>query len=214
MKVNVMSDILKANDLLARDIKDFLKQKGVVSWNIMGSPGSGKTSILERLITMLPDTVKTAVIEGDLATSNDAERIAKTGAQSTQINTDGACHLDAAMIRTALDAIDLDKITLLFIENVGNLVCPSGFNLGETGRIIVSSTAEGDDKPEKYPSMFKTGDLILINKTDLLDNTNFNMDVFKRGMKKIKPEAEMIAVSAADGTGFEKLLDWVIQRLH
>ena len=214
MKVNVMSDILKANDLLARDIKDFLKQKGVVSWNIMGSPGSGKTSILERLITMLPDTVKTAVIEGDLATSNDAERIAKTGAQSTQINTDGACHLDAAMIRTALDAIDLDKITLLFIENVGNLVCPAGFNLGETGRIIVSSTAEGDDKPEKYPSMFKTGDLILINKTDLLDNTNFNMDVFKRGMKKIKPEAEMIAVSAADGTGFEKLLDWVIQRLH
>lgn len=214
MKVNVMSDILKANDLLARDIKDFLKQKGVVSWNIMGSPGSGKTSILERLIPMLPDTVKAAVIEGDLATSNDAERIAKTGAQSTQINTDGACHLDAAMIRTALDAVDLDKISILFIENVGNLVCPSGFNLGETGRIIVSSTAEGDDKPEKYPSIFKTADLVLINKTDLLDNTNFNMDVFKRGMKKIKPEAQMISVSAVDGTGFEKLLDWVIQRLH
>jgi hydrogenase nickel incorporation protein HypB len=214
MKVNVMSDILKANDLLARDIKDFLKQKGVVSWNIMGSPGSGKTSILERLIPMLPDTVAAAVIEGDLATSNDAERIAKTGAQSTQINTNGACHLDAAMIRTALDAIDLEKISILFIENVGNLVCPSGFNLGETGRIIVSSTAEGDDKPEKYPSIFKTGDLILINKTDLMDNTNFNMDVFKRGMRKIKPEAEMISVSAVDGTGFEKLLDWVIQRLH
>ncbi len=214
MKVNVMSDILKANDILARDIKEFLKQKGVVSWNIMGSPGSGKTSILERLIPMLPDTVKTAVIEGDLATSNDAERIAKTGAQSTQINTDGACHLDAAMIRTALDAIDLDKISLLFIENVGNLVCPSGFNLGETGRIIVSSTAEGDDKPEKYPSIFKTGDLVLINKTDLMDNTNFNMDVFKRGMRKIKPEADMLLVSAADGTGLEKLLDWVIRRLH
>jgi hydrogenase nickel incorporation protein HypB len=163
---------------------------------------------------MLPDTVAAAVIEGDLATSNDAERIAKTGAQSTQINTNGACHLDAAMIRTALDAIDLEKISILFIENVGNLVCPSGFNLGETGRIIVSSTAEGDDKPEKYPSIFKTGDLILINKTDLMDNTNFNMDVFKRGMRKIKPEAEMISVSAVDGTGFEKLLDWVIQRLH
>ncbi len=209
-----MSDILKANDLLARDIKDFLKQKAVVSWNIMGSPGSGKTSILERLIPMLPDTVKAAVIEGDLATSNDAERIAKTGAQTTQINTNGACHLDAAMIRAALDAIDLDKISLLFIENVGNLVCPSGYKLGETGRIIVSSTAEGDDKPEKYPSIFKTGDLVLINKTDLMDHTNFNMDVFKRGMRKINPGADMLLVSAAHGSGFEKLLDWVTQRLH
>jgi len=214
MKINVMSDILKANDLLAGDIKDFLKQKGVVSWNIMGSPGSGKTSILERLIPMLPDTVKVAVIEGDLATSNDAERIAKTGAQSTQINTNGACHLDAAMIRTALDAIDLDNISLLFIENVGNLVCPSGYNLGETGRIIVSSTAEGDDKPEKYPAIFRTGDLVLINKTDLMDNTNFNMDVFKRGMRKINPGADMLLVSATDGSGFKELLDWITQRLH
>jgi hydrogenase nickel incorporation protein HypB len=214
MKVNVMSDILKANDLLAKDIKDYLMQKGVVSWNIMGSPGSGKTSILERLIPMFPENIKVAVIEGDLATSNDAERIAQTGAQSTQINTNGACHLDAAMIRAAMDSIDLDNVSVLFIENVGNLVCPSGFNLGETGRIIVSSTTEGDDKPEKYPSIFKTGDLILINKLDLIENTNFSMDSFKRGMKKIKPEADLIPVSATDGAGFEKLLDWVMQRLQ
>jgi hydrogenase nickel incorporation protein HypB len=214
MKVNVMSDILKANDLLAKDIKDYLQQRGVVSWNIMGSPGSGKTSVLERLIPMLPEKIKAAVIEGDLATSNDAERIAKTGAQSTQINTNGACHLDAAMIRSAMDSLDLDTVSILFIENVGNLVCPSGFNLGENGRIIVSSIAEGDDKPEKYPSIFKTGDLILVNKLDLIENTNFSMDSFRAGMKKIKPEAALIPVSATDGTGFDELLAWVIRRLH
>ena len=134
MKVKVMSDILQANDLLARDIEKLLEQKGIDCWNIMGSPGSGKTSLLERLLPMLPAEVRAGVVEGDLATSRDAERIAKTGAQSTQINTNGACHLDAAMVRSALESLDLDSIALLFIENVGNLVCPSGFALGERGR--------------------------------------------------------------------------------
>jgi hydrogenase nickel incorporation protein HypB len=214
MKVNVMSDILKANDLLAKDIQDLLKKKKIVSWNIMGSPGSGKTSILERLIPMFPENIRAAVIEGDIATSRDAERIARTGAQAAQINTNGACHLDAAMIRSALGSIDLEDLSILFIENVGNLVCPAGFSLGETGRIIVSSVTEGDDKPEKYPTMFKTGDLILLNKVDLIEHTNFSMDNFTRGMKKINSKAVTLAVSATDGTGFEELRDWAVGKLH
>lgn len=214
MKVNVMSDILKANDLLAKDIQDLLKKKKIVSWNIMGSPGSGKTSILERLIPMFPENIRVAVIEGDIATSRDAERIARTGAQAAQINTNGACHLDAAMIRSALGSIDLEDLSILFIENVGNLVCPAGFSLGETGRIIVSSITEGDDKPEKYPSIFKTGDLILLNKVDLIEHTNFSMDNFTREMKKINSQAVTLAVSATDGTGFEELCDWAVGKLH
>jgi hydrogenase nickel incorporation protein HypB len=179
----------------------------------MGSPGAGKTALLETLIPMLPDGVKAAVIEGDLATSNDAERITKTGVQSAQINTDGACHLDAAMVRSAVDTLNLDGISLLFIENVGNLVCPSSFALGENGRILVSSVTEGDDKPEKYPSMFKTADLVVLNKMDLRDSTNFKMETFKRGMDKINPGAEVIPVSAVDKSGFDKLLGWVLDRL-
>ena len=214
MKVNVMSDILKANDLLAKDIQDLLKKKKIVSWNIMGSPGSGKTSILERLLPMFPENIRAAVIEGDIATSRDAERIARTGAQAAQINTNGACHLDAAMIRSALGSIDLEDLSILFIENVGNLVCPAGFSLGETGRIIVSSVTEGDDKPEKYPSIFKTGDLILLNKVDLIEHTNFSMDNFTRGMKKINSQAVTLTVSATDGTGFEELCDWAVGKLH
>ncbi len=213
MKVNVMTDILKANDLLAQDIKEMLEKKRIVSWNIMGSPGSGKTAILERLIPMLPSNVKAAVIEGDLATSRDAERIARTGVQSTQINTNGGCHLDAAMVRSALKKIDLDGICLLFIENVGNLVCPAGFSLGETGRIVISSITEGDDKPEKYPSMFRTANLILLNKIDLISHTDFNIDTFARGMKKINPEADTLLVSAKDGSGLSELLKWVVSRL-
>ena len=214
MKVDVMTDILKANDLLARDIRSLLEEKQVFCWNIMGSPGSGKTSVLEKLVPMLPGGMKTAVIEGDLATSKDAERIAKTGAQCAQINTNGACHLDAAMVRAALDKINLDNISILFIENVGNLVCPSGFDLGENGRIIVSSITEGDDKPEKYPSMFKTADIVLLNKMDLKPNTNFNTDDFIKGMRKINPDADVLQLSATDGTGFKGLIDWVVGRLE
>ena len=214
MKVNVMSDILKANDLLAQDIRTMLEKKGIVSWNVMGSPGSGKTSVLERLIPMLRKTAEVAVIEGDLATSKDAERIAKTGVQSVQINTKGGCHLDAAMVRSALAKIDLEGLKALFIENVGNLVCPSEFSLGETGRIIVSSITEGDDKPEKYPSMFRTGDLVLLNKMDLIKLTNFDPNAFKRGLKKVNPRAVVLPISASDGMGFSELLDWIAGRLE
>jgi hydrogenase nickel incorporation protein HypB len=213
MKVNVMSDILKANDLLARDIENLLKDKKIVSWNIMGSPGAGKTALLEKLIPMLPASVTAAVIEGDLATSNDAERIAKTGVQSAQINTNGACHLDAAMVRSAIDTLELDGVALLFIENVGNLVCPSSFQLGERGRIIVSSITEGDDKPEKYPSMFKKADLVILNKMDMIQHTNFNVDNFTTGMSKTNPDAAVIQVSAVTGDGFDQLLEWILQRL-
>ncbi|UCB44770.1 MAG: hydrogenase nickel incorporation protein HypB [Spirochaetota bacterium] len=213
MKISVMSDILKANDLLAEDIKKLLFEKNITAWNLMGSPGSGKTAILERLIPMLPETLRAAVIEGDLATSNDAVRIARTGVQSTQINTGGACHLDAAMIRSALEEIEIDAISILFIENVGNLVCPSSFSLGESGRIIVSSITEGDDKPEKYPSMFKTADLVLVNKMDLLGNTNFQMESFMKGMRKVNRNASVLPVSAIEGTGFDSTLQWLLKHV-
>jgi len=213
MKVKVMADILKANDLLSRDIEKLLREKRIVSWNIMGSPGSGKTAVLERAIPMLPAHMRAAVIEGDLATSNDAERIAKTGVQSAQINTNGACHLDAAMVRSALETIDLDGISVLFIENVGNLVCPAGFSIGETGRVIVSSITEGHDKPEKYPSMFSTADLVLVNKMDLIASTDFQMDYFMKGLKRIKPKADVIPVSARDGSGFEELMGWITDHI-
>ena len=213
MKVNVMTDILKANDLLAKDIERLLLEKRIASWNLMGSPGSGKTAVLEKAIPMLPGSMRAAVIEGDIATSNDAERIAATGVQSAQINTDGACHLDAAMVRSALETIDLEEITILFIENVGNLVCPAGFSLGETGRIIVSSITEGDDKPEKYPSMFSTADLVLVNKMDRLPGTDFRMSYFMKGIKRIKPKADIIPVSARDGSGFEKFISWLVDHV-
>jgi hydrogenase nickel incorporation protein HypB len=213
MKVNVMSDILKANDLLAGDLRAMLGGKGIVAWNVMGSPGSGKTSVLERLIPMLSPKAKVAVIEGDLSTSRDAERVAKTGAQAVQINTRGGCHLDAAMVRSALEKIDLDGLRVLFIENVGNLVCPSDFDLGESGRIIVSSVAEGDDKPEKYPPMFRGADLVLVNKIDLLKLTDFSIESFKRGIRKAGSRATVIPVSATGGAGFPELLDWIAERL-
>jgi len=209
MKINVMSDILKANDLLARDIERLLKSKSIVAWNIMGSPGSGKTTVLEAMIPRLPAKMKAAVIEGDIATSKDAERIAKTGAQSTQINTDGACHLDAAMVRSALDSLDLDAVSIIFIENVGNLVCPAGFALGEKGRIIVSSVTEGEDKPEKYPSMFKTADLVVLNKVDLIEGSTFNLEEFRKGMEATNPDADIIHVSALKGTGIDDLINWI-----
>lgn len=208
-----MADILKANDLLAKDIEKLLRDKRIVSWNLMGSPGSGKTAVLEKAIPMLPEGMRAAVIEGDLATSNDAERIAKTGVQSAQINTNGACHLDAAMVRSALETIDLDGISILFIENVGNLVCPAGFSLGETGRIIVSSITEGHDKPEKYPPMFSTADLVLVNKMDLVSSTDFRMDYFMKGIKRIKPKVDVIPVSARDGSGFEELISWIADHI-
>lgn len=209
MKVNVMTDILKANDLLAKDIERLLIEKGITSWNLMGSPGSGKTAVLELAIPMLPGSLRAAVIEGDLATSNDAQRIAKTGVQSAQINTNGACHLDAAMVRSAMETIDLGRVTILFIENVGNLVCPAGFSLGESGRIIVASITEGDDKPEKYPSMFSTADLVLVNKMDLESSTDFRMSYFMKCIKKINPKADVIPVSARDGSGFEEFISWI-----
>ncbi len=212
MKVNVMTDILQANDLLAQDIRNILHDKKIACWNVMGSPGAGKTAMLERLVPMLPAEIKAAVIEGDLATSRDAERISKTGVQSAQINTNGACHLDAAMVRSALDTIELDDISLLFIENVGNLVCPSGFDLGEKGRIIVAGITEGDDKPEKYPSMYKTADLVVVNKMDMQENSNFKIENFEKGLKMINPSSDIVPVSSVTGEGFDNLLGWILDR--
>ncbi|MEW6064454.1 hydantoin utilization protein A [Desulforamulus profundi] len=176
-EIKVVSNILKANELIAGELKKNFHDKGIFVIKFMGSPGSGKTSILESLLKELKSKLKMAVIEGDLYTTKDAERIEKQGIPVVQINTCGGCHLDSHMIREALHNLSLDGLDLLVIENVGNLVCPAGYNLGEDMRMVALSLTEGDDKPAKYPAIFQRANVVIINKIDLLSQTDFSMDV-------------------------------------
>ena len=188
MKIVAAKKILKANDQLAAENRTRCDAAGVFAVNIVGSPGSGKTTLLEALFARLQGRVKPAVIEGDIAGSIDAERMEKIGVPVVQINTDGACHLDAVMIANATNELDLAEVNLLMIENVGNLVCTAGFDLGEHLRIIVLSTSEGDDKAVKYPAIFQGSDALFITKIDLLPHLNFNVERITADMKRLAPE--------------------------
>ena len=179
------------NNAYAEQNRELLTRKGILVINIMGSPGAGKTTLLERLLTIWQKQFGVAVIEGDLATSKDAERIKACGAEVIQINTDGGCHLDAQMITQVLPGFDLDQTKLVIIENVGNLVCPAGFDLGEDIRMVVLSTAEGSDKPAKYPSAILAADWVVINKLDLLEYTDFDLDNAVADIRQIKPAIEI-----------------------
>ncbi len=209
--ITIAASVLRENDRIADENRIVFSDNHVFVVNIMGSPGAGKTSLLLKTIEALRQEVRIGVIEGDIATSHDAELIHATGVPVVQINTQGACHLDAMMIKTALTHFDLAEIDLLFIENVGNLVCPAGFRLGESARVVVSSVPEGDDKPKKYPGMFRVADVVLLNKIDLLDVFGFNISIFKGDMLQTNHSAmiEIFEVSCRTGEGLSGWVDWL-----
>jgi len=214
LEINVNTGILSANDRIAAENKEQFSGHGLLVINIMGSPGAGKTTVLEKTIDILAGSLKLAVIEGDIYTSKDARRIEKHGVPVKQINTGGACHLDAKMVAKALKDFDLDARQLLIIENVGNLVCPVEFNLGEDLKIAVLSITEGDDKPMKYPLLFRESQAVIINKVDLLDFTDVDMDSLKRDIRKINSNIEIFEVSARTGQGIGEWAAWLGQKVN
>jgi hydrogenase nickel incorporation protein HypB len=209
MKIVAAKKILKANDQLAAENRAEYDAAGVFAVNVVGSPGSGKTTLLEALFAHLKGRIKPAVIEGDIAGSIDADRMEKIGVPVVQINTDGACHLDAVMVASANRELDLPAVDLLFVENVGNLVCTAGFDLGEHLRIIVLSTSEGDDKAVKYPAIFQGSHALFITKIDLLPHLNFNVERIAADMKRLAPNAPVFQVSALRGDGVPAAAEWL-----
>ncbi len=212
MEVKVMKNIMHANDKLAGENRSYFEQKGIKAVNIMASPGSGKTSTILKLIEAFGDRVSVGVIEGDIASSIDAEKIDKLGKPVIQINTGGGCHLDANMIKTAVESLKLPDGTILFIENVGNLVCPSSFDLGESIKMVIASVPEGHDKPYKYTTMFELADVIVLNKTDLMPYIDFDRDSFYKGVRALNEKAEIIEVSCRTGEGVDKLAKWMLEK--
>jgi hydrogenase nickel incorporation protein HypB len=209
-KVTIAQNILAANDTVASEIQQLLAVRGIRTINIMSSPGSGKTTLLERTLERLRGRLGIGVIEGDIETSADAERIEATGAETVQINTRGACHLEAHMIRDALAELDLARINLLIIENIGNLVCPSAWNLGEDTRVVVVSTTEGDDKPAKYPQMFAASQVMIVNKLDLLPYVDYDLEKVKQQALAINPRLRIFEMSCRTGIGLDRWCEWLM----
>jgi len=207
--ITVGEDILSANEEKSRQNKTLLTSHGVMTVNIMSSPGAGKTSTIMSTITRLKEKVKIAVIEGDVASTVDADKISEMGIPVVQINTGGGCHLDANMVESALINLPLQDTDLLFIENVGNLICPNGFTLGEDRRVLISSMPEGDDKPLKYPAMFADSDVVLINKIDLQPYLDFSMESFRKTVTGLNPDVIMFPLSCKTGEGMEDWFSWL-----
>lgn len=213
-RVPVVEKILSANDLMAEENRARIESAGVFSINLMASPGAGKTSLIEKTLPRLKDKLRVAVIDGDIATSIDSDRAAAAGAQTAiQINTGGDCHLDAIMLRSALEQLDLTKIDLLIVENVGNLVCPASFNLGTQRSILVASIPEGDDKPYKYPGMYRGVQVLVVNKMDLLPYVPFNMDYFRKGVEVLNPGVVTFPLSCKTGEGMDAWTDWLVDQV-
>ncbi len=208
----VQQDVLLQNNLLAQRNRGWLEAKGILALNLVSSPGSGKTTLLERTITDLRDELDLRVIEGDQQTLRDAERIAATGAPVIQVNTGKGCHLDAPMIKRALDELEPPEGSVLLIENVGNLVCPALFDLGEAAKVVVISVTEGDDKPLKYPHMFAASQFCLINKMDLAPYVDFDVDKCEAAAREVNPHLEFQRVSATTGEGLGGWYDWLRAR--
>lgn len=207
--IDVEKDILHQNNLLAERNRGYFDAKEILCLNLVSSPGSGKTSLLEKTLTDLKKTLPFAVIEGDQQTTNDADRIHATGTKVTQINTGKGCHLDAHMVYHALQGLKPASDSILFIENVGNLVCPAMFDLGEKYRVVVMSVTEGDDKPLKYPDMFYSSHLCVINKIDLLPYVPFSIEKAKENARRVNPNIEIIEVSSLTGEGMHQWYDWL-----
>jgi hydrogenase nickel incorporation protein HypB len=211
--ISVVEKVHSANDQLALENQQQLDQAGLFSLNIMASPGAGKTSLIERTLAILKSDFTIAAIDGDVATSIDADRAAEAGATAVQINTGGQCHIDAHMLRNALMELDLDGFDLLLVENVGNLICPASFKLGTDKNVLIASIPEGDDKPYKYPAMYQDVDALIINKIDLLPYVKFDMEYFKKGVQMLNPDLITFPVSCTTGEGIEEWVAWVTEHI-
>jgi len=209
MKVSVVKNILEANDRIAQENRVIFDEKNLLVFNLMSSPGAGKTSLLEKTIDALKDELKIGVIEGDIQSSQDAERIAEKGIPAVQINTGGACHLDGNMIRDTFKEFDFNVLDLLVVENVGNLVCPAEFKVGEDFKAMILSVTEGEDKPAKYPLMFHESKVLLINKIDLLPYVDCSVKKIREEVLKINPGMTIFEVSCKTGEGLDAWYDWV-----
>ena len=211
-RVPVVEKIMSANDRIASQNRARLDNARIYSMNLMASPGGGKTSLIELTIKNLAERLRLAVIDGDIATSIDADRAASAGAVAVQINTGGECHLDAVMLQNALRQVELDEIDLLIVENVGNLICPASFKLGTHKNVLISSIPEGDDKPYKYPGMYRGVDALVINKIDLLPYVSFDMDYFRRGVEVLNPGLITFPLSCNTQEGLDPWISWVLQQ--
>jgi hydrogenase nickel incorporation protein HypB len=207
--ITVGEKILGANEDKAKENKKLLDERGILTINIMSSPGAGKTSLILKTIVHLGRKAKIGVIEGDVASSVDAEKVNRMGVPVVQINTAGGCHLDAFMVADALENLPLDKVNLLFIENVGNLICPNNYLLGEDIRLMIASMPEGDDKPYKYPAMFADTDVVILNKVDLQPYVDFNEDAFRKVLTGLNPDVTIFPLSCKTGIGLKPWLEWL-----
>ena len=218
VKKVVLENVLDANDTLARANRDVFDRAGTYTINMMSSPGAGKTALLERTLERLRGKLRLGVLEGDVQTTLDADRLARFHIPLVQVNTDpgfgGECHLDANMVRSGLGELPLDDIDILIIENVGNLVCPAEFRVGEDVRVMVYSVTEGEEKPLKYPLMFRSADLVLVNKVDLLEHLDFNLELFLGNLDAVNPGVRPILTSARTSQGVDEWCDWLGQRLE
>ena len=208
--IEVETNVLEKNNLLAERNRSYFEAKNIFALNLVSSPGAGKTTLLEETISQIKDKIECAVIEGDQQTMNDAERIAATGAAVIQVNTGTGCHLDSEMVNQGSKELQLQDNSILFIENVGNLVCPALFDLGEAHKVVIISVTEGEDKPHKYPTMFSVSDLCIINKTDLLPYVDFDVEKCKDYAKQVNPSIKFIEVSATKGDGMQEWIDWLL----
>ena len=211
-RIPVVERILSANDKLAEENRSRLDDAKVFGVNLMASPGAGKTSLIEQTLPRLAEKLRVGVIDGDIATSIDADRASAAGAAvAVQINTGGECHLDAVMLHQALGQVKLDEVDMLLVENVGNLVCPADFRLGTHKSVLIASVPEGDDKPYKYPGMYRGVDALVINKIDLLPYINFNMDYFRKGVEVLNPGLVTFPLSCRTGEGLDDWIDWLLE---
>ncbi|MCE5346672.1 MAG: hydrogenase nickel incorporation protein HypB [Bacteroidales bacterium] len=213
MEIKVMKNILDRNQNKADEVRSVLSMKKVLMVNIISSPGAGKTSLLERTCEELGTKFTMGVIEGDITTDRDAQRLKKYNIPIVVINTEGGCHLDSHSISKVLDNFDLDKLDVLFVENVGNLICPSQFDLGEAFKLAVVSTTEGDDKPGKYPMLFREASAVMLNKIDLIPYTNFNFDIFRSDLNKINSKIPLFKISCTRGDGLGEWYKWIAERI-
>lgn len=212
--ISIQKRILQSNTEFAEKNRKLLKEKGIFTVNIFGSPGAGKTSILEKILKNMKDTISIGVIEGDLYTTKDGERIEGQGVPVVQINTCGACHLDAAMIENSIQNMDVEDLDLIFIENIGNLVCPASYDLGENCRVTVLSIAEGNDKPLKYPFIFQQSEAVILNKMDIIKFTDFNIDEFYEDIYSLNKDIKVFLLSARSEEGIEELCEYFIEKIN